>query len=75
MFGLSINNLLKGKKVPVVTKVSSILYLKELKEEYLVRVGKDIYSTLLRLNSPKELIGLKENQLVRIGKSIYKKLN
>lgn len=75
MFGLSIAQLLKGKKAPNVVKVPSPKWLAELKEEYLIRVGKDIYSTLQRLNSPSELAGLKENQLVRINKSIYKKLN
>jgi len=75
LFGLNINKLLSGKRPPKVIKVPSPKYLAELEEKYLVRVGKDIYSTLQRLNSPKELAGLKENQLVRIGKSIYKKLN
>ncbi len=55
-------------------KVTNPNDLKELKEEYLVRVGKDIYSTLKKLTTPAELAGLKEDQLVRIGKSIYRKL-
>lgn len=75
MFGLTIAQLLKGKRAPLVVKVSDPRYLKELEEKYLIRVGKDIYSTLQRLSSPAEMSGLKENQLVRIGKSIYKKLN
>ena len=75
MFGLTISQLQKGKKAPNVVKVPSPKWLAELKEEYLIRVGKDIYSTLQRLTTPKELAGLKETQLVRIGKSIYKKLN
>jgi len=75
MFGLTIAQLLKGKRAPIVVKVPEVRWLKELKEEYLIRVGKDIYSTLQRLNTPAEMAGLKESQLVRIGKSIYKKLN
>jgi len=75
MFGLTIADLLKGKRPLKMIKVPETRWLKELKEEYLFRVGKDIYTTLQRLNSPAELVGLKENQIVRIGKSIYKKLN
>lgn len=74
-FGLSIGDLLKGKKAPNVVKVKSPVWLKELKEEYLVRVGKDIYSTLEKVANAKELASLTEDRLVRIGKSIYKKLN
>lgn len=75
MFGLSISQLLKGKRAPKVVKVPEPRWLKELEEKYLVRVGKDIYCTLQRLTTPAELAGLKESQLVRIGKSIYRKLN
>lgn len=75
MFGLTIQQLQKGKRAPIVIKVPSTKWLAELKEEYLVRVSKDIYSTLKRLDSPAELAGLNESQIVRIGKSIYKKLN
>jgi len=75
LFGLSIQDLIKGKKAPNVVKVKSPVWLKELREEYLVRVGKDIYSTLDKVADAKELASLTEKQLVRIGKSIYKKLN
>lgn len=75
MFGLTTAQLLAGAKIPTVVKVPGTRWLTELKEQYLVRVGVDIYSKLQRLNSPSEMAGLRENQLVRIGNSVYKNLN
>ena len=55
-------------------KITDISQLKDLKEEYLVRAGGDIYTTLQKLNSPEELKCLTEKDIVRIGKTIYKRL-
>lgn len=59
---------------PYAIKVNDPAQLRELKEKYLIRSGKDIYTTLQKITGPSGLRGLKESQIVRIGKSIYKKL-
>lgn len=62
-------------KIPsYAIKVTNPEQLKELKEKYLIRSGKDIYTTLQKIPGPSGLRGLNESQIVRIGKSIYKKL-
>jgi len=55
-------------------KVTDPKQLKELKEEYLIRSGGNIYTTLKKITNPSELRGLKESQIVRIGQTIYRKL-
>lgn len=55
-------------------KVTDPVQLKELTEKYLIRSGKDIYTTLQKISGPSGLRGLKEDQIVRIGKTIYKRL-
>ncbi len=55
-------------------KVTDPKQLKELKEEYLIRSGGNIYTTLKKINNPSELKRLTESQIVRIGQSIYRKL-
>ena len=53
-------------------KVSDPKLLKNLKEEFIVRKGKDIYTCLEYIKDPKQLAGLTEKQIVRINDAIYR---
>jgi murein DD-endopeptidase MepM/ murein hydrolase activator NlpD len=57
-----------------VIKINNLDDLKGLKEEYLVRIGGEIYTCLQKVANPDELKKLKPEQIVRIGKTIYRDL-